>query len=67
MVFEFFYLLLILLKLVKAVNSRNYSPHGGPLHLSTILIKDSHVFKIVKSVFSFYLKLYNFKQVRIFY
>ena len=38
-----------------------YSPHGGPRHLSTILVKDSHIFKIAESVFSFYLKLYNFK------
>ena len=44
-----------------------YSPHGGSHHLSTILVKDSHIFKIDVSVFSFYLKLHNFKQVRVFY
>ena len=44
-----------------------YSPHGGPRHLSTILVKDSHIFKIAESVFSFYLKLHNFKQVEVFY
>ena len=33
-----------------------YSPHGGPRYLSTIPVKDSHLFKITKSVFSFYLK-----------
>ena len=44
-----------------------YSPHGGPHHLFTILVKDSHIFKITESVFSFYLKLHNFKQVEVFY
>ena len=44
-----------------------YSPHGGSRHLSSILVKDSYIFKIVVSVFSFYLKLHNFKQVRVFY
>ena len=44
-----------------------YSPHGGSHHLSTILVKDSHIFKIDVLVFSFYLKLHNFKQVRVFY
>ena len=38
-----------------------YSPYGGPRHLSTIPVKDSHIFKIAESVFSFYLKLHNFK------
>ena len=44
-----------------------YGIHGGPRHLSTILVKNSHLFKIAKSVFSFYLKLHNFKQVKVFY
>ena len=44
-----------------------YGPHGGPWHLSTIPIKDSYIFKIAESVFSFYLKFYNFKQVEVFY
>ena len=26
-----------------------YSPHGGPRHLSTIPLKDYHLFKIAKS------------------
>ena len=42
-----------------------YSAHGGSRHLSTIPLKDSHLFKIAELVFSFYLKLYNFKQVRV--
>ena len=44
-----------------------YSAHGGSRHLSTIPLKDSHLFKIAELVFSFYLKLYNFKQVGVFY
>ena len=44
-----------------------YSPHGRPCHLFTVLIKDSHLFKIAESVFNFYLKLHNFKQVEVFY
>ena len=44
-----------------------YSPHGEPRYLSTIPVKDSHLFKIVESVFSFYLKLQNFKQLGVFY
>jgi len=44
-----------------------YGLHDGPRHLSTIPIKDSHLLKIAKSVFSFYLKFHNFKQVRVFY
>ena len=44
-----------------------YRLHGGSRHLSSILVKDSYIFKIVVSVFSFYLKLHNFKQVRVFY
>ena len=35
---------------------RNYSPHGEPRYLSTIPLKDSHLFKIAKSVISFCLK-----------
>ena len=38
-----------------------YSPHYGPYHLFTILIKDSYLFKITELVFNFYLKFYNFK------
>ena len=38
-----------------------YNPHGEPHHLSTISVKDYHLFKIVESIFSFYLKLHNFK------
>ena len=37
------------------------SPHGGPRHLFVISVKDFHLFKIAKLVFSFYLKLHNFK------
>ena len=44
-----------------------YRTYSGPHHLSTIPVKDSHLFKIAESVFSFYLKFYNFKQVEIFY
>ena len=44
-----------------------YSPHGESCHLSTISVKDFHLFKIAESVFSFYLKLHNFKQARVFY
>ena len=33
-----------------------YGPHGGPRHLSTIPLKDSHLFKIAESVISFCLK-----------
>ena len=44
-----------------------YCPHSGPRRLSTILVKDSHIFKITESVFSFYLKFHNFKQVGVFY
>ena len=47
----------------KVNNMKLYSPHDGSRHLSTIPVKDSHSFKIVESVFSFYLKLHNFKQV----
>ena len=36
-------------------------------HLSTIPVKDSYLFKIVKLEFNFYLKLQNFKEVRVFY
>ena len=43
------------------------SLHGRSRYLSTITLKDSHLFKIIESVFSFYLKLHNFKQVKIFY
>ena len=44
-----------------------YSPHGGQVMRFTISVKESNLFKIAKSVFSFYLKLHNFKQVRVFY
>ena len=34
----------------------------GELHyLSIILVKDSYLFKIIKLIFNFYLKLHNFK------
>ena len=36
-------------------------------YLSTISVKDSYLFKIAKLVFNFYLKLQNFKEVRVFY
>ena len=36
-------------------------------YLSTISLKDSYLFKIVKLVFNFYLKLQNFKEVKVFY
>ena len=38
-----------------------FGPHGGQEMWSTIPVKDSHLFKIVELVFSFYLKLHNFK------
>ena len=44
-----------------------YNFHGGLRHLSIILVKDFHLFKISELVFSFYLKLHNFKQVGVFY
>ena len=44
-----------------------YRSYGRWRYLFTISIKNSHLFKIIESVFSFYLKLYNFKQVRVFY
>ena len=43
-----------------------YYSHGR-CYLFTILLKDSYLFKIVKLVFNFYLKLQNFKKVRVFY
>ena len=43
-----------------------YGPYGGSRHLS-ISVKNFHLFKIAESVFSFYLKLHNFKQVEVFY
>ena len=33
-----------------------YGPYGGPRHLFTIPLKDSHLFKIVESVISLCLK-----------
>ena len=39
-----------------------YSSHGEPRHLSTIPLKNSYLFKIVKSVISFYLKRKNSSQ-----
>ena len=33
-----------------------YSPHSGLRHLSTIPLKDSHLFKIAEPVIKFYLK-----------
>ena len=44
-----------------------YSPLGGLRHLFIIPVKDSHLFKIAESEFSFYLKPHNFKQVGVFY
>ena len=44
-----------------------YSSYSRPHHLFTIPVKDSYLFKIVESVFNFYLKLYNFKQTGVFY
>ena len=44
-----------------------YRPHGRPRHLYTIPVKDSNLFKIAELVFSFYLKLHNFKEVEVFY
>ena len=38
-----------------------YRSHGVLRHLSTILIKDSRLFKIAESIFSLYIKLHNFK------
>ena len=35
-----------------------YNSHGRPRHLSTIPLKDSHLFKIAESVISFYLKFF---------
>ena len=42
-------------------------PYGGPHYLFTIPVKDFYLVKIAKSVFRFYLKLQNFKQVEVFY
>ena len=53
--------------LIPLSKAKLYNPHGESCHLSTIPVKDSHLFKIVESVFSFYLKLHNFKQVEVFY
>ena len=48
-----------------------YSPHGGPRHLSTIPLKNFHLFKIADSVINFYFKkklwVSNFIQVGVFY
>ena len=44
-----------------------YSPYGRQVMRFTISVKESNLFKIAKSVFSFYLKLHNFNQVRVFY
>lgn len=47
----------ILFSLVKTqVLEKLYSPHGGPRHLFTISLKDSHLFKIAESVINFCLK-----------
>ena len=48
-------------------NEKLYSSHGRQVMWSTILVKHFHLFKIFESVFSFYLKLHNFKQVGVFY
>ena len=32
---------------------------GGPCHLSTIPLKNFHLFKIVESVINFYLKFFS--------
>ena len=42
---------------------------GGPRHLSTIPLKNFHLFKIAESVINFCLKKFltnNFKQVEVF-
>ena len=44
-----------------------YHLYSRLLHLFTIPVEDFHLFKIVESVFDFYLKLHNFKQVGVFY
>ena len=49
------------------VYEKLYRSHGVLRYLSTILIKDFRLFKITESVFSLYIKLYNFKQVKVFY
>ena len=36
-------------------------------YLSTIPVKDFYLFKIAKLIFNFYLKLQNFKEVKVFY
>ena len=43
------------------IHEKLYSPHGGPRHLFVIPVKNFHLFEITKLVFSFYLKLHNFK------
>ena len=35
-----------------------YSPRGGPRQLSIIPLKDSHLFKIAKSIVNFYFKFF---------
>ena len=57
----------IILGLYSLKQEKLYSSHDESHHLSTIPVKNSHLFKIVKSVLNFYLKLHNFKQVGIFY
>ena len=54
-------------KKINPVGEKLYRSHGRPCHLSTIPIKNFYISKVAESVFNFYLKLYNFKQVKVFY
>ena len=54
-------------KKINLVGEKLYSSHDGPRDLSIISIKNFHLSKVAESVFNFYLKLHNFKQVRVFY
>ena len=58
----------VVVKRVKSVTlEKLYGAHDQSRYLSTISVKNFYIFKIAKLVFSFYLKLYNFKQMRVFY
>ena len=54
-------------KVRASTQEKLYYTFGEQVIWSIILVKDFYLFKITESVFSFYLKLYNFKQMRVFY
>ena len=51
---------------VREESINNFPSFARLCHLSTILVKHFHLFKITESVFSFCLKLHNFKQMKVF-